>query len=151
MAPTGFEARERTVQPLNNRSALVCPDSFSYHRTGSAFPQLSFDPIQMLDLAQEPSGCARRFFQRFVNLSSHVSPATRERHFAFAIGGKGPITEIAIALHGPSKIDRNDLLQTRRRASGFPVVEHVTARSTAGPEVALLGFTIEIGRASCRE
>jgi hypothetical protein len=79
MAATGLEFDQGTVDTFLYRTTLPCPFGFPQARPGLVLPQLRLHPVEVGDLAQEPSGAARGLLKGFMELAPCVCPARGQR------------------------------------------------------------------------
>ena len=61
---------------------------------------------------------------------------------AVAPVGKRAIRGVAVALDRAGKIHRDEVVQARGGAAGFPAVKHIAARPAARPQITLFGFPV---------
>lgn len=76
MPSAGFERDQGFFDSLHDWMALMGTNGFTQARSGRAFAQGAFDPVKVLNLAQDPTRRPRRLFQRLMELSSHVRPTS---------------------------------------------------------------------------
>lgn len=147
MLPAGFELKERFLDAIEDRTALLGAHGGTQFGAGLRFAQGAFDPVKVLDLAQDPAGAPRRLFQGLVELPAGVRPASGQLDFVASFF-KGGVGAVAIALQHAFKVTGNESLKTLRRPAGFPAIEHVPARTAGRPEIALFGLPMTRGQVS---
>ena len=94
----GFEFDQCTFDAFDDRPTFTGPDDFTQRWPGMVFPQTGFDPVKLLDLAQQPARQTRGAFPGLVKLPSHMCPASSQSDFGCASVGKGAIRRIAVTL-----------------------------------------------------
>ena len=58
MLSTCLESQKGSMNSLDDRLALVLANGLSKVRTSSALSQVALDPVEVLDLAQDPAGAS---------------------------------------------------------------------------------------------
>jgi hypothetical protein len=71
---------------------------------------LFFDPVKVLDLAQDKAGVLRNLFARFVEVAPGVRPASRQSNRVAALFNKGAVSGVAIALQRATKVHGYDII-----------------------------------------
>src|SRR5271154_1358415 len=127
------------MEPLVNGPGLMRAHRGAQLRPAFTATEFSFEVIKMLDLTQEPACDWRVLFARFVDFPPCVSPTCGQLDVLSASGKTG-VRGIPIALDRALKIDRQDIVQARRRTAGFPMIDDVSTGTRGGPKVAGLGF-----------
>src|SRR5580658_131998 len=139
MLSAALEPKKGALQALDDGPALMGANSFAQSGAGSLFPQSGFNPVEVLDLPHHPTCRFGRLFQGLMELSSHMRPAAGQFNGSVAPVGKRTVGGVAVALHGPFEVNRNDVAQALRRPAGFPAIKHIAPRPTARPQITLLG------------
>ena len=145
----GLKSQEDPVDSLNNGSALVLPSGLSKPGSGPAFTQLAFDPVEVLDLAQEPAGasgvvCALEGVMKF---APDVGPAGSTFEWSGMLFEEGLVGLVAVALDGALVVFGQDAFEALVAAPGVPVVGDATlfTGNFDDPKVALFGLTVAGG------
>ena len=74
---------------------------------GPPLSQGGFHRVELLDLAEQPRGGARRLFQGVVDFAADMSPTARQLNGSLAAVGKGAIGRIGVALEHAPKVCRD--------------------------------------------
>ena len=91
-------------------------------RPGPAVPQAGFDPIEVLDLQEEPPGVFTFGFgfEKFAPDVGHAPGQLDLISCQGALFGKAGVDAVAIALDDAFKVGRDDALETGGPAAGAP-------------------------------
>jgi len=95
-----FEANQRPPDPLHNGSALMRAHRLPQSRTGLLVAQDRLDPIEVLDLMQEPAAHPGGLFPGLIEPAPDMSPAPGQGNGTVASLGKRGVSGVAVALDG---------------------------------------------------
>ena len=88
MAPAEFEPGQGALEAGDDGLALMGTDGGAQAGAGTPGAQVFFDPVEVLDLPDDPTRGSRARFEGFVELAPGVCPAAGEGDFAGAAVGK---------------------------------------------------------------
>ena len=135
--------RRQVVEPgfdlLENGQAVGLAFAADDAGSGAAVSQAGFNPVEILDLQEEPRGVfALRFgFEKFAPHAGHASGQLEGVSGSGALFGEGVTGIVAIALNEAFEAGGDDALETAGAAPGAPgEVAQVPHRIVKAPEVA---------------
>lgn len=99
-----FEEDQSAVQALADRTTLADAHSGAFPWTCPAASQILLDAIEMADLTQDPSATLRGLLARFVEVASHVGPASCQGDIAVVFFDEAPVGHVSIALKGALEV-----------------------------------------------
>src|SRR5690606_28418940 len=128
------------MQPFHDRTALRGAHRLTQYGPCPLPAQVGFDPIEMLELAQDERARGLRLIEGVAKRPALVSHASAQQDDAiralFALPHKSGIAGIPVGLHNAPPVVGNDAFQALRPATRMPCKEGISARPVNRPQIA---------------